>query len=438
MTRSKPRYPKAPAKPKLQGHRSGNLIVLNAGAFTPVGHKAGTPLPPRGFGAPRFTEADQASNPDKPMTRLVKDVLRAPEKLAIDIDPQTGRPIFWPVDGATLNDLERSFKAASSRGVAFNLTLSHGNTKTGIVPTDELVAPIDDVIVEDGVLWIAVYVTPDQAKFLQNPAMKVSVGVWRDWTDGLGNRYKQALIHVAVTDHPVLPGQGPFLKLANEQKGRTMDFPRLLELINSMLPGNLSLPEDTTEENLVERLDLVIMTLAGGSTEPTAPEGDGSGSTTDSTEEDAAAASLAANPMAALKGVKDAGLVGVLTQLANGMKSLTNEINSLKREKADTAKAAFVDRVKTLCAAGLNAAEGQKLITLGAKFGYDLDLLSGVESVRKTVPQRGIARTLANSQVPDLKTHSESNGEATDDEIKARLKARGIDPEKFFPRVAKR
>ncbi len=425
---------------------NGSLRVLNApaGAWqsieTPVGHTAGVPRPPD-FGAPRFSPDEQAAHPDQPMTRLVKDVLRAPEKLRAGIDPQTGKPLIWPVQQSDLRELEDTFAKATASGHAFNLTLSHGDRQTGIVPTDELVTPIDAVKVDGGTLWIAVYVTPEQAKFLQNPAMKVSVGVWDNWTDGRGVRYKQALIHVAVTDHPAMPGQGPFRQLANVQKGNAMDFPKLIGMINSMLPGELSLPEDTTEENLIERLELVLMVLAGGT-----PVADAEGSTDTAGEGEgdvAAAASTSQEPKLAnlIAGVKDPALAGVLTGFGTMFKTLTNEITALRTERTSSNKAAFTERVKALCAAGLAPAEGTKLLSLGQKFNYDLDLLTGVEAARAGLPAKGgkgVARTLANAQAPGVATTGETPAAATDAEIKHRLKDRGIDPEKYFPRIAQR
>jgi hypothetical protein len=413
---------------KLSGFRRGPMRVLriSQGPFVPVGHNAPLPTAPSGFGSPKFSADEQAANPDRPMTRLVKDVLRT-GKWAIDIDSKSGKPLFWAVDAGTLTNLAANFQLATSRGAAINLTLSHGNPKNGLVPTDELVAPIDATVVEGGTLWVAVYVTPEQAKFLQNPAMKVSVGVWDGWVDGHGNQYDQALIHVAVTDHPVIPGQGPFLKLANSQKGGTMDFAALLELVNSMLPGQLSLPEDTTEENIVERLQLVLMTLAGGEA-PAAPDAAASEAGSEAATEEMAASQ---NQPAAGAGP----MMNLMKDVVGTMKALSAEVAQLKAGRVNEAKAAFTAAVQGLCSNGLPAAEGTKLLGLGAKYGWDQDLLATVKAPGKKAPA---GRSLATSQSGGIASSTETGrARLSDDEIKGQL-AKQIGAEaadKFFPKA---
>ena len=433
----KKRFHKTAGMFTVSGQR--RTLHIGPGPFVPLGHKKVPPSLTKTLGPPRFTEADQAANPDKPMTRLIKDILHV-GRWRTGIDPQTGKRVFWDVTHQTLNDLAKNFRLATSRGNAFNLTTSHGDVQTGIVETEDLITPIDDVFSDSGVLWAAVYVTPEQAKFLQNPAMKVSVGVWEGWTDGAGNEYKQALIHVAVTDHPVVNGQGPFMKLGNKQfKRLAMDFPALLELINSMLPGNVALPDDTTEDNVVERLSLVLTTLNGGAGETPVPEGGGEADTGNTaptgTELEAgqnAAVGQTALNLAAAKGNP------LMLELINGMKALTNEVSALKRDKANEAKENFNAEIKALCAAGLPAADGQHFMSLGAKFGYDPALLQTAKKMVR-LPVNGTARkTLANAAGPETLSTGDEPARDSDEAVKARLKARGIDPEKHYPRVANR
>jgi hypothetical protein len=166
------------------------------------------------FGPMRYSVAQQLADTSQPMTRVVKDVLRVGNW-------NIGGPLsaqMWNVTDDDLVMLAVSFGNQQAAGHAVNLGMSHGDSSgedPGIIPTGELVTPVDAVAVKDGVLWMACYVSPAQARFLQNPACKVSPGMLRNYFDGTGQRHPLALVHVAVTDRPVVAGQGMFLAMAN-------------------------------------------------------------------------------------------------------------------------------------------------------------------------------------------------------------------------------
>lgn len=238
----------------------------SVGGWQPLGHNQKPPALPSGFSPPRFTPQQQLANPDRPMTRVVKDVLRV-GKWKIGTD-SAGRPQLWDVTARELATLATSHQRATARGVAMNLTKSHGNLSTGIVPTDELICPIDEMIVANGVLWVSCYVTPQQARYLMNPACKVSPGIWDDWSDGYGNVYPSKMLHVAVTDHPVIPGQGAFIAMTNSRPRtlangkRNMNFPGLVSKINALLNaasnGNVKLPADVSEDSIERDLSIIL------------------------------------------------------------------------------------------------------------------------------------------------------------------------------------
>lgn len=191
--------------------RERRAIKLHSTSLA-VGHSAPLPEPPD-FGLPRFTAAEQAANPGKPMTRRVKDFLRVGEwKEGFGPD---GKPIFGRYDEAELKIILNNALAMMAAGDPINLGKSHGDDQM-IIPTDELISPIDQVKLHNGVLWFSTYVTPAQAEYLDNPAIKVSAGMFPDYTAGNGTVYKgRTLLHVAATDRPVVGGQGPFIALAN-------------------------------------------------------------------------------------------------------------------------------------------------------------------------------------------------------------------------------
>lgn len=177
-----------------------------------VGHSMALPEPPD-FGIPKFTPEEQAANPGKALTRLIKDVLRV-GRWKEGFDAQ-GRPIFGDYDEPKLTTILNNAVAMIASGHAINVGKSHGDEQL-IIPPDELIAPVDAVKLSNGVLWVSMYVTPAQADYLSNPARKVSAGLYSDYPSGDAKIYAgPTMLHVAVTDRPVVTGQGPFIALSN-------------------------------------------------------------------------------------------------------------------------------------------------------------------------------------------------------------------------------
>lgn len=406
------------------------------------------------FGPAKFSLAEQDADPDAPRTRVIKDALRVGKW---KIGESNGQPILWEVTRDTLDSIAANFNLAASRGIAMNLGKTHGDA-SGLIHPDDLIAPLDSVAVVGDVLYVAAYVTPEQRKYLCNPARKVSVGVRENWIDGEGNSYPLQLIHLAVTDHPVVTKQGPFrmlslgklamttktkkthkLSLRNGklillQEGESASdgggesagevvaegvndaggFEKLVKLINELLPDGVDLPEAVTAENVVGVLELIIETLKGalGKEEPAAPANGGE------VIDEPADAMMAANRN------------GKGFALANEVKQLRQEVASLKADKTNAAKAAWNSKLRTLAnALKIDAATVKAWEQKGEKLGYDLALLAPLEALPGA---KRIAKSLANASPPEI---PDGDGRRTDEEIKASLKARGIDPEKHFPRA---
>lgn len=196
---------------KRKAKREGRRAVKFACAVA-VGHGMPVPDPPD-FGAPKWTPEQQAANPTKPWTRLVKDVLRVGRwKEGFD---GRGKPIIGEYTPEKLTTIFNNAVAMLKSGHAVNIGKNHGDDQLTIA-TDDLISPIDDIRMENGIIWVSTYVTPAQAAYLENPAMKVSAGLYRDYPSGDGVIYRgPTMLHVAVTDRPVVTGQGPFVALSN-------------------------------------------------------------------------------------------------------------------------------------------------------------------------------------------------------------------------------
>lgn len=392
------------------------------GPWVSLGHGQTPPALPAAFGPPKFSREEQAANPDQPMTRLVKDVLRAGKwKVAED---EIGNPILWNVGKKTLQKIAENFRRAQHRGVAMNLGKGHGDPVTRLIHPDDMIAPIDAVAIEGESLWLSVYVTPEQARYLANPAMKVSPGVFDNWRDGQGNLYPTQLIHVAVTDSPVVTGQGPFVALSNQQSPRTKGVtmaeetpaavadettettteetptpetpemedlaldgpgvPALIEEISKLLPGDVGLPADTTGETLVRDLRLItgaVMQEEAPAAEPVAEEilidtpGD-------------LPAELANTP----------GVRAFFAKQQKQIKTLSNQVSQLSRTANTVPRSQFVQKMQRLGRAGVQPGVLQAKLRFADKHqDYDLTQLDGLGV---GVNMSNVARKAATGKAP--------------------------------------
>lgn len=384
-TKPKPKSRKLTILPPVRcldlANRPGSFVA----EAEPLGHKGKPPKIPSAFGAPRYSQQLQKQNPDKPLTRVVKDVLPVGSwKVGHDTD---GTPIMWDVTREQLETLSEQFALAQSRGVAMNLTKSHGDPETLIVPTDDLVSPIDQVVLENDVLWISSYVTPEQAKQLQNPAMKVSPGVTTRFEDGHGNKYPLMLYHTAVIDQPTVTNQGRFLALANKPKGGKVMDQEILDLFKQIFEyEEMPLPDTVTTDNAMDILPVLISQLTGtsDSTEDAGDAGGDSGaSTTDSGDSsepiDTAAMTLA-------------------------LRRLNDRLDAMETHGKRTA---FESRVAGLVSTGkITAASAVVLNNSASKTGYDQGVLNVFDLEPSKVPMGRRTATLANPAPPRVGNES--------------------------------
>lgn len=404
-------------------------VLFNApGAWLPLGHASIPPVVTTKFGQSKYTAAQQAANPDKPMTRLVKDVLRVGSwKVGMD----AGQPVMWDVNRSTIALIANQFRLAQSRGIAMNLTKSHGDLLTGIVPTDDLISPLDQVLADGDCLWLSTYVTPKQAQDLTNPACKVSPYIRPNWIDGLGNKYPEMLLHVAVTDQPVLPGQGPFVAMANSQaKGaNAMDLGTILPLINQLLSaaGGPQIPEDADETNIVGYLKMAISMVAGEETAETETADDGTEGTLDAGDTTVlpdAGASMTNQP-AKLGNKAPAWAQGLI----NTVKVLSNTVNQLQEGTVSTRKTAYQAKVIELATAGkITPVQRTHLEKQGPALGYALSNLAVFDLATPQPQQPGgkAAKALANPNAPAVDADKGSKMSA--EEHAESLKKRGLKP----------
>lgn len=104
----------------------------------------------------------------------------------------------------TLLQIQSNFAAARARGCDCPLVWDHSNK------AKDRLGDVESVYV-DGERLLAVVSIPSDAD--REQALKVnqvSVSVAPEWSDGMGNIYRDHLVHVGVVNHPVIPAQEPF------------------------------------------------------------------------------------------------------------------------------------------------------------------------------------------------------------------------------------
>lgn len=345
-----------------------------------------TALP--GLSQLRYSTDEQATNPDKPMTRLVKDVLRVGRW-------RSGQGTQWTVTRDTLREIQQNTRAAIGNGNSINLCMTHGGPD-GVVHPLDLVAPIDQVIISGDTLYCSFYVTPKQAEMLRNPAMKVSVRATPKWTDGASKTYGTMLLHVAVCDLPVMARQDPFRDLATG--ANSMD--PIIEGINAVLEalGKQPLPEGVTMDTLADTLKGLAVGLGGEAPVDDAP--------TDET------------PV-----LDDTG------EMDPAMLSLCNEVRRLGKIITDMSLAggerAFETKLTELGNKGVPAKSLEAARKSGKAHGWDLSLLTPLEEMG-TIDMSRQGRKAASAAAPQIPaTGSERTGTITEEQRASGVRAIG-------------
>lgn len=358
-----------------------------AKAFRLTTGSAAVALNPPDFGPP---SPSQDSIDAGKTERVLKDVLKVGRwKTGYD---EAGRPEFWDVSPATLENIAKDFHAMKAAGVGSNLGKGHGDDNL-IIASDDLIAPIADIKIANNTLWIACYVTPEEKQYLRNPARKVSVGVVPNWQDGRGKTYSMALVHVAVTDRPVVAGQGPFLALADSVTGGSgMDFAALLAAINTFMEalGFSPLPDDTTDANIVDRL---VGVAAAMGTKPEEPEPAGP-------EVPDAPEWTPSMDMTGIPAPMADKLRPIFAGFESQLKAMSDQLAAVKKKEDQAEKSAFNQKVGQLLVSGVPKTILDGKIALADKLkSFDLALLDGLAPVLNT-GSNSKARKLADPNPP--------------------------------------
>lgn len=353
------------------------------------------------LGEPRFSKEEIQANPEAPMRRLVKDVLRVGEwKVGVADD---GSPVKWKVTDGVLREIARQYKLAKANGVESNLywgASTEGNQHH--ISARDGIAPIDELVVDGGRLFAVQYVNEETARELSNPSHKVSVKVVSQWGDGQGRTYPYMLEHVAIVDQPVVSGQSAFFELANEQGVRNVE--ELKRVINEMLKV-MELSEigsEVSDDDLVKVLETKLETLRD--------------LTTSRQEEE----TVADVDEAALSNQQDDPTQDDLRSL---VLELSNRIDALTAEKGEAGKDAWQTKLDALFEANkIDAVTKAAYEQNGQAMAFNLSLLTPLDSVTLQKHDGSAAESFALSNEPDT---GKTKGRSDEDVAKA-LEKRGV------------
>jgi hypothetical protein len=353
------------------------------------------------LGPPKFSLSQQNENPEAQMTRVVKDVLRVGRwKIGHD---EKGTPVFWSVTHETLDEIAENFTAQLANGVEHPLSWGHVQRGKSDIDSRDTIAQISDVFHKDGTLYVAAYVSLTQATVLQNSKRQVSIGATTDLTDGEGRTYPgESLVHVAIVEHPVVPGQGGFiqLSLSSEVQRKAINHPsgvkqmaftleNWVKAVNSFLPDGSDIPTEgegaISEENADEVLAMVMSLMGKKPAEEGAGDdagGDGGGDSGEVIAEAGAVPALEEMPVEMQNKIKkDPVMLGLFNHFNAKVSSQQKELALLKATERKAKSDAFDARLNEMGKAGLDAVTILELKDLGKKNGYELSLLKPYEKL---------------------------------------------------------
>lgn len=188
--------------------------------------------------------------------RFKKDILRVGEYI---------HPLFgWKLDVTEerLYHFAAAFKEMQANGVDVEVPLDHQ------MSAEDNLGYVIDMFVEGEVLFGIHEIRGEEAIDTVQRNKNVSVAIDREYTDGKGNAYGEAIIHSSVVQQPVVPEQDDFVLIAASQnaaqrklpiftlrKEQTMSMFTLEELKTLLGAG-----DDLTEDNALNRIKEALET----------------------------------------------------------------------------------------------------------------------------------------------------------------------------------
>lgn len=338
----------------------------------------------------------------------------------------------WDVTPEILEEIAANFRTAKARGVKIPVLMvdqsspsqHHDIAKNEIGAVDSVYVDGDRLVAD---MWTNSE-TDSEVYQLDTKAREVSVDVRPSFLDGKGHTYGLFLKHVAVVTHPVVTGQGPFVRqlssdptnrnlkpktkgkqmakarqLADGAEGDAADQAWTLDEVKDLLSKfNITIPEEATTK---EAVLAVAAALSGSTSSESKPA--------EEMPADSAAA-IAENPAGSTP-----------AQLASACRTLGRKLATQSRQLASQAAAELAARktnydtsLKRHVGRGaISEADRAEYLKTGEALGYQMSAISAFDKIpdNATVPLKGgQARQMATGNPPS----TGDAGRASDDECK--------------------
>ena len=338
------------------------------------------------------------------------------------LEPGHGRGVRRPSRRRISRRSRESFEKQKAVRILRPLQWDHSDPETHHASIDQVITYLSDAWVDGETLWVAAYVTPEEAELLTGDDWPVSVHVVWNSQDQLGQTWPLQLLHVAIVDQPSMPGQRRFATLtAGLPKEETQLDPKVIEAVNKLLGAvkkGAKLPDDVDETNFAMLLEMAVSLITGDEAAKTA-----SGQTPDDmddADEPDGKGDRTEGPNAAL-GAR-------LRRLERASASLGAQLAVLQGTKAQDAENTFAEAVAALLSNGTPASSRDALFKLGRANDWDTACLAGFDT-------RGV---ILGAQLRKLATTEPSKSDARfERDLRAQMKTAGYSDKEIDAAVAR-
>lgn len=194
-------------------------------------------------GIPGKLAEDNLVAEDGGRKRFQKDILQ------VGVFTQEGGFGVLDIDDKRLARFEAANVSFRKNGIPVPIVLNHDQS------AENSLGFVEKIFKVGNKLFANLNFVNEDAALIARAAGHVSVGIRKDFKDGVGNSYGEAIAHIGIVNQPIVPGQGDFKEL-----GLTTDKGPPIFLLTQTLVNQ---PGDTMPEHTPEALMKTLTAILG-------------------------------------------------------------------------------------------------------------------------------------------------------------------------------